>query len=528
MFSAGPDGTGSRPSGRPRRESWVAIRGRWSCTRTTRRLPRPPLPAAHRGAVRAHRALDQASATPATSTGARSPGTTSSPSTARDAELAHRRSARCRPHLQLADLRDPRRQGQRRRSTATRRKTASGVDLQQAARAQPRTAERRPPHGQPLPQAHPLRQPRRRCSTTPAGARASWTCLRSTRRSTTPTGCSRSSSTTASTTRPRRRRRRRGTDPTGALASLDARPDPFSSYRAGFEVRTDAPVPARADVPPLPGRAGRRARLPGALHRLHLLGRRRPDRRAATRSTPSCARSPRPATAAATAATTSAACRRSSSSTPSRSCRTPSRRSIRESLENLPVGLDGGAYHWTDLHGEGIPGILTEQAGAWFYKRNLSPIPAELPDGREQVTARFAPLETVALKPERRPRRRRRVHGPGRRRPARRRASWTGPTPGLYEHDDAEGWQPFRPFTSRLNRDLRDPNLRFVDLDGDGHADVLDHRGRRLRLAPLARRGRLRPGPPRRHRRSTRRRARASSSPTARSRSTSPTCPATA
>jgi hypothetical protein len=48
-----------------------------------------------------------------------------------------------------------------------------------------------------------------------------------------------------------------------------------------------------------------------------------------------------------------------------------------------------------------------------------------------------------------------------------------GPMPGLYEHDDAEGWQPFRPFTSRLNRDTRDPNLKFVDLDGDGHADVL-------------------------------------------------------
>ena len=30
-------------------------------------------------------------------------------------------------------------------------------------------------------------------------------------------------------------------------------------------------------------------------------------------------------------------------------------------LENLPVGVDGIAYQWTDLHGEGIPGILTEQ-----------------------------------------------------------------------------------------------------------------------------------------------------------------------
>jgi hypothetical protein len=35
-----------------------------------------------------------------------------------------------------------------------------------------------------------------------------------------------------------------------------------------------------------------------------------------------------------------------------------------ESLENLPVGVDGTSYEWTDLHGEGIPGILTEQAKA--------------------------------------------------------------------------------------------------------------------------------------------------------------------
>ncbi|MCP9461813.1 MAG: hypothetical protein NNA24_07200 [Nitrospira sp.] len=143
-----------------------------------------------------------------------------------------------------------------------------------------------------------------------------------------------------------------------------------------------------------------------------------------------------------------------------------------DSLDNLPAGLDGSTYQWTDLHGEGIPGILTEQGGAWFYKRNLSPIPDKLPDGSEVVRAKFSALETVALKPNA-------ALSSG--------AQFMdlagddqpdlvvldGPTPGLYEHDEAEGWQPFRPFTSRLNRDMRDPNLKFVDLDGDGHADVL-------------------------------------------------------
>jgi len=143
-----------------------------------------------------------------------------------------------------------------------------------------------------------------------------------------------------------------------------------------------------------------------------------------------------------------------------------------ESLENLPIGVDGTAYQWTDLHGEGIPGILSEQAGAWFYKRNWSPIPDKLPDGSEVVKAKFAAIETVALKPN--------VAlssgaqfmdlaGDGQ--PDL--VTLDGPLPGLYEHDLEEGWEPFRPFRSRLNRDMRDPNLKFVDLDGDGHADVL-------------------------------------------------------
>jgi RHS repeat-associated protein len=141
------------------------------------------------------------------------------------------------------------------------------------------------------------------------------------------------------------------------------------------------------------------------------------------------------------------------------------------SLENLPAGLDGSTYQWVDLHGEGITGVLTEQAGAWFYKRNLSPLPIR-EDGPEPVKARFAPVELVTSKPNLT------LAGgaqfmdlAGDGQPDL--VALEGPMPGLYEHDLKEGWQPFRPFTSRLNRDTRDPNLKFLDLDGDGHADVL-------------------------------------------------------
>ena len=69
------------------------------------------------------------------------------------------------------------------------------------------------------------------------------------------------------------------------------------------------------------------------------------------------------------------------------------------SLENLPQGLDGNRYQWVDLDGEGLSGILTEQGNGWFYKRNLSPINAVLENGKQHVEAQFAPVELVASQP---------------------------------------------------------------------------------------------------------------------------------
>jgi RHS repeat-associated protein len=132
-----------------------------------------------------------------------------------------------------------------------------------------------------------------------------------------------------------------------------------------------------------------------------------------------------------------------------------------ESLENLPAGVDGATYQWVDLDGEGVSGILTEQAKAWLYKPNLgdgllgpvqtvaaTPSLAALSEGRQQLLdlAGDGQLDLVTL---------------------------DGPAPGFSKRTLDEDWAPFRTFRQLPNISWHDPNLRFVDLDGDGHADVL-------------------------------------------------------
>ncbi len=131
------------------------------------------------------------------------------------------------------------------------------------------------------------------------------------------------------------------------------------------------------------------------------------------------------------------------------------------SLENMPYGLDGARYQWVDLDGEGVSGILTEQAEAWFYKPNLGggrfgamdrvaakPSLASLSDGSTQLLdlAGDGQLDV---------------------------AEFGGTVPGFYERTHDQNWENFIPFPSLPNLSWKDPNLKFVDLTGDGHADVM-------------------------------------------------------
>jgi len=144
------------------------------------------------------------------------------------------------------------------------------------------------------------------------------------------------------------------------------------------------------------------------------------------------------------------------------------------SLANLPVGLDGTQYAWVDLDGEGVSGILTEQAGGWWYKRNLSPITVVQDNGTAHPAARFAPLEQVAAQPSTAMEHSERhqfldLAGDGQL----DLVTFAGPTPGFYERTTDGHWEPFTPFTSLPVLDWSDPHLTFVDLTGDGHADLL-------------------------------------------------------
>jgi RHS repeat-associated protein len=142
-----------------------------------------------------------------------------------------------------------------------------------------------------------------------------------------------------------------------------------------------------------------------------------------------------------------------------------------ESLQNLPQGLDGTRYQWVDLDGEGLSGILTEQGGSWFYKRNLSPTNAIAAEP-QRVAARFGAVELVASQP---------ISGlangaqfldlAGDGRPDV--VTLRGSVPGFYERTMDEEWESFRAFKSLPNLEWDNPNLKFLDLNGDGHSDIL-------------------------------------------------------
>jgi RHS repeat-associated protein len=133
-------------------------------------------------------------------------------------------------------------------------------------------------------------------------------------------------------------------------------------------------------------------------------------------------------------------------------------------------GVDGGTSQWVDLDGEGIPGVLTLLERAWYYRSNLGqgrldtpaalrtlPSPAQLRGGFQQLADLSGDGQLDLVR-------------------------YAAPLAGYFSRRAAVappagtsdlGWEPFRAFRSIPNLDWNDANLRTLDLDGDGLPDVL-------------------------------------------------------
>lgn len=131
-----------------------------------------------------------------------------------------------------------------------------------------------------------------------------------------------------------------------------------------------------------------------------------------------------------------------------------------ENIINAPTGLAGN-YQWVDLYSEGISGILTEQADAWYYKSNLG-------DGEFTVACKVAPKPSflgisdgsIQLQD---------IEANGKKHAVIN----TQDLKGYFELSDDNEWQPFRTFEQMPNVDFRDPNTKFIDLNGDGMPDLI-------------------------------------------------------
>lgn len=139
-----------------------------------------------------------------------------------------------------------------------------------------------------------------------------------------------------------------------------------------------------------------------------------------------------------------------------------------ENLHNAPVGLSAN-YQWVDLYNEGISGILYDHNGQWYYKENLG-------DSGEGVE--FAAVKQITKKPSLR------SSGSGEvsildldSNGTKQVAVNTPGISGYYSIGATDSkhltLENFKPFKRMPNVDWNDQNTRYLDLSGDGLPDIV-------------------------------------------------------
>src|SRR5262249_7749824 len=108
-----------------------------------------------------------------------------------------------------------------------------------------------------------------------------------------------------------------------------------------------------------------------------------------------------------------------------------------------------------------ISGVLTEEGTGWYYKPNAG-------------NGRFSATQLVASKPSLAALNKGQqqlldIAGDG----TLNLVQFESDAPGFYERTLSEGWGSFRTFRRLPALNWKDPNLKFVDVTGDGIADIL-------------------------------------------------------
>ena len=143
-------------------------------------------------------------------------------------------------------------------------------------------------------------------------------------------------------------------------------------------------------------------------------------------------------------------------------------------LENAPSGLADPRYRWVDLNGDGSAGLLTEQGGAWHYKPNWSAANQRDDGDGPRTWPCFGPMQLVPSRPSLA------ALAGGRQQLVSLSADgrldlvqYDGNAPGYFERTEDGKWQPFMPFDALPHIDWHSPDLRFIDLTGDGLPDLM-------------------------------------------------------
>ena len=116
-----------------------------------------------------------------------------------------------------------------------------------------------------------------------------------------------------------------------------------------------------------------------------------------------------------------------------------------QSLEGLPSAVDGQRYQWVDLYNEGLSGILSDQAGGYYFKQNLGGAkfsqarlisPAPTMHGMTNSAVQIRDLDSNGIKSL---------------------VSTTTEVAGFFELNENQQWQNFQPFRDMLISILRIP-----------------------------------------------------------------------